>query len=169
MPAEWIDNDLAADAIQVPGPASLGGHELTVYRGRRKGLPVALILSVVAPDGYAAPIHLLVAVQADGSLAGVRVLSHKETPGLGDRIEEQKSRWALGFTGKSLDHPAAEHWKVKRDGGDFDQFTGATVTPRAVVKAVRNSLLFVKAQQQALFSAPRSTAPRSTYSQESSP
>ncbi|MEI6413615.1 MAG: electron transport complex subunit RsxG [Pseudomonadota bacterium] len=163
VPANWVDNDLTADIIQVPGPAALGGREMKVYRGRQKGQPVALILAVVAPDGYAGPIQLLVAVKTDGTLAGVRVLSHQETPGLGDRIEEQKSGWVLGLMEKSLDHPAIERWKVKRDGGDFDQFTGATVTPRAVVKAVKNTLLFVKEQQASLFLAPSPPPPQEKH------
>jgi electron transport complex protein RnfG len=93
----------------------------------------------------------LVAVLADGTLGGVRVISHKETPGLGDKIEEQRTDWIHGFAGKSLTNPDPSHWKVRRDGGDFDQFTGATVTPRAVVKAVKNTLLYVKEKGNALY------------------
>lgn len=154
VPAETVDGDLTADAIQLSAPPVLGGRGMTVYRGRQGGQPVALILTVEAPDGYAGPIQLLVAVRADGALAGVRILSHQETPGLGDRIEEQKSEWTLGFMGKSLNHPPVERWKVKRDGGDFDQFTGATITPRAVVEAVKQTLIFVKDQRETLFSTP---------------
>src|SRR5690606_4959952 len=113
---------------------------VTVYRAFRGGEPVAALFNSVAPDGYSGEIRLLVGVRVDGSLSGVRVLSHKETPGLGDPIEVRHSDWITRFSGLSLENPPFERWKVRRDGGDFDQFTGATITPRAVVKATRNTL-----------------------------
>jgi electron transport complex protein RnfG len=94
------------------------------------------------------------AVMKAGSLGGVRVVSHHETPGLGDKIEEQRTDWVLGFTGKSLEDPSEDQWKVKRDGGVYDQFTGATITPRSIVKAVANTLRFVKAQGEGLYTQP---------------
>jgi len=151
VPAESIDNDMVTDLIRIRVPELLGDAETTVYRGRKDGQPVALILDPVARDGYSGPIHLLVAVRRDGRLGGVRVISHKETPGLGDRIEEQKSDWILGFTGRSLNDPLSARWKVKKDGGAFDQFTGATITPRAIVKAVRQTLEYVQAQGERLY------------------
>ena len=157
VPADRVTNDMATDMIVVSDREHLGADRTTVYRARAGGVPVALVLTAVVPDGYAGPINLLVAVLADGTLGGVRVISHKETPGLGDKIEEQRSNWILGFTGKSLTNPDLSHWKVKRDGGDFDQFTGATVTPRAVVKAVKNTLLYVKEKGDALY-APADSA-----------
>ena len=150
IPADHYDNDLLADAVQI-SLSERGLKPVTVYRARKSGKPVAAVFSTVAPDGYSGEIRLLVAVKADGSLAGVRVLEHKETPGLGDLIDESKSRWILGFDGLSLGNPPEKQWKVKRDGGSFDQFTGATVTPRAVVKAVKNILLFFKANQETVF------------------
>ena len=150
IPAGSYDNDLLADAIQISA-AELAAQPVTVYRARRLGKPVAAVFSTVAPDGYSGDIRLLVAVKADGSLAGVRVISHKETPGLGDLIDENKSLWILGFDGLSLDNPPLKQWKVKRDGGVFDQFTGTTVTPRAVVRAVRSILSFFKSNQEKLF------------------
>ncbi|NCC28094.1 MAG: RnfABCDGE type electron transport complex subunit G, partial [Gammaproteobacteria bacterium] len=108
-------------------------------------------LDPVVPDGYAGPIQLLVSVLRDGSVGGVRVLFHHETPGLGDKIEERKSDWVLSFDGKSLSNPTPERWAVKRDGGEFDQFTGATITPRAIVHAVKNTLIYVQQQGDALF------------------
>jgi Na+-translocating ferredoxin:NAD+ oxidoreductase subunit G len=105
----------------------------------------------VVPDGYAGPIQLLVSVLRDGTVGGVRVLFHHETPGLGDKIEERKSDWVLSFDGKSLSNPTLEGWAVKRDGGEFDQFTGATITPRAIVQAVKNTLIYVQQQGDALF------------------
>jgi electron transport complex protein RnfG len=152
-----VDNDMVTDLIRVREPALLGGAETTVYRGRKDGQPVALVLTPVAPDGYSGPIRLLVAVHRDGSLGGVRVLSHKETPGLGDRIEEEKSDWILGFSGRSLQDPAPSEWKVKKDGGAFDQFTGATITPRAIVKAVRKTLEYVEKQGDRLYRAKAET------------
>ncbi len=150
IPADHYDNDLLADAVQI-SLSERGLKPVTVYRARKSGKPVAAVFSTVAPDGYSGEIRLLVAVKADGSLAGVRVLAHKETPGLGDLIDESKSLWILGFDGLSLGNPPEKQWKVKRDGGSFDQFTGATVTPRAVVKAVKNILLFFKANQKTVF------------------
>lgn len=151
VPAERVTNDMAADTLLVSDRERLGADRTTVYRARAGDSPVALILTAVVPDGYAGPINLLVAVLADGTLGGVRVVSHKETPGLGDKIEEQRTDWIHGFTGKSLTNPDPSHWKVKRDGGDFDQFTGATVTPRAIVKAVKNTLLYVRDKGAVLY------------------
>lgn len=148
------DNELTADVIDVRDPALLGtGLPVTVYRARRDGRPVALVLTPVAPDGYAGSIRLMVGVLADGRIGGVRVLSHRETPGLGDLVEERRSDWITRFTGRSLDDPKPEQWRVRRDGGVFDQFTGATITPRAVVRAVRNTLEYVAAHREELFGA----------------
>ena len=119
------------------------------------GLPnITVILTPVAPDGYSGEIRLLVGIRYDGSLSGVRVLEHHETPGLGDAIEEGRSDWITRFTGLSLSNPAAPGWTVKRDGGHFDQFTGATITPRAVVKAVHRCLIYF-AQNRAYLFAPK--------------
>jgi electron transport complex protein RnfG len=152
VPADGYDNDLFNDTIKVTNPDLLGtGERVTVYRAFREGKPVAAILTPVAPDGYSGPIRLIVGIDADGSVTGVRVTSHRETPGLGDAIEAERSDWILGFEGRSLGDPPLADWAVKRDGGDFDQFTGATVTPRAVVKAVRNTLLYFDAHRTQLF------------------
>ena len=146
------DNDLIADRIMVSDSELLGTTApVPAYRARLAGAPVAAILETVAPDGYSGSIRLLVAVTPDGRLLGVRVLEHQETPGLGDAIEERKSDWILAFTGRSLADPPRERWKVRKDGGDFDQFTGATVTPRAVVTAVRNTITYVEKQGANLF------------------
>jgi len=151
VPKESVDNDMASDTLVVSHPELLGADETTVYRGRMMNDPIAAVLTPVVHDGYSGPIKLLVAVRYDGTLGGVRVISHKETPGLGDKIEESRSDWIYGFSGKSLDNPSAEQWKVKRDGGIFDQFTGATITPRSIVKAVKNTLLYVKDNRDALY------------------
>ncbi len=110
----------------------------------------AVILPAIAPQGYTEAINLLVAINGDGSLAGVRVTAHKETPGLGDGIETRKSDWIYQFDGKSLFNPEPESWLVKKDGGEFDQMTGATITPRAIVKAVKNTLEFYNLNAEAL-------------------
>lgn len=158
VPADRYDNRITEDRIEVVAPEWLGTSQpVAVYRARKDGRPVALFATPTAPDGYSGPIHLLIGVYADGELAGVRVLAHKETPGLGDGIEEKRSPWILSFTGKSLNNPPPEGWKVKRDGGVFDQFTGATITPRAIVKATRKFLEYAQTHREALF-APASAA-----------
>ncbi|MDH5355724.1 MAG: electron transport complex subunit RsxG [Gammaproteobacteria bacterium] len=143
LPAEELDNDMAADTLEVPASTLLGSEQpSTVYRARLSGEPVAAIFNSIAPNGYSGKIHLLVGVYVDGSLAGVRAVKHQETPGLGDGIEVRKSDWILDFNGKSLDNPGHSKWAVKRDGGVFDQLTGATITPRAIVQAVEKTLLY---------------------------
>ncbi len=152
VPADRYDNRVVEDSIEIFAPEWLGTDQpVTVYRARKNGQPVALFATPYAPDGYGGPIQLLIGIYADGTLAGVRVLAHKETPGLGDAIDEKRSPWILAFTGKSLKNPPLDRWKVKRDGGVFDQFTGATVTPRAVVKATRQFLEYAQTHQEALF------------------
>ncbi len=152
VPPGQRDNDLFTDIIQVSDPELLGTPEpVTVYRARKDGQPVAAILRVVAPKGYSGPIKLLVGVRNDGTVAGVRVVSHRETPGLGDGIEAQRSDWILGFSGRSLGDPPEAAWTVRRDGGAFDQFTGATITPRAVTRAVRDALIYFRTHREALF------------------
>lgn len=143
IPPGDYDNDILNDTANV-FDALLGTGPSTVYRARKGGHTVAAALTAAAADGYGGVIRLLVAVRSDGRLAGVRVISHKETPGLGDPIDVEKSDWILGFTGRSLQNPVEGRWAVKKDGGDFDQFTGATITPRAVVRAVRAVLIYVR-------------------------
>jgi electron transport complex protein RnfG len=163
VPPERYDNALFEDSIQVIDDHLLGTVEpVTVYRARRDGEPVALVITPVAPDGYSGTIRLLVGINRNGNLAGVRILAHRETPGLGDRIEAQRSDWLLGFDGKSLHNPPMESWQVRRDGGAFDQFTGATITPRAVVKAVRNSLIYYRDNREALFAVPEAAGETGT-------
>ena len=151
LPTGRMDNDPLQDQIEVSSPDLLGSETTRVFRIRGDGEPLAVVLDPVAPDGYSGPIRLLVSVLADGTLGGVRVLSHRETPGLGDRIEIAKSDWMLGFDGKSLANPPLAEWKVKRDGGRFDQFAGATITPRAIVRRIKNTLLYVQQQGNALY------------------
>lgn len=155
IPPERHDNDLFTDVIEVTAPELLGSAEpAAAYRARKDGWPVALVIAATAPDGYSGPIRLLVGINADGTLAGVRVVNHRETPGLGDAIEASRSDWILGFDGRSLDDPKESLWAVKRDGGHFDQFTGATITPRAVVNAVKKALLYFQRNTDRLFAEP---------------
>lgn len=152
---EEHDNDLFDDVIKVSSPLWLGTEDaVAVYRARMGSEPVAAVLTPVAPDGYNGSIRLLVGIYHDGTLAGVRVVGHRETPGLGDGIDERRSDWIYSFDGRSLEDPAAEGWRVKRDGGVFDQFTGATITPRAVVKAVHRSLQYFVSHREELFDKP---------------
>lgn len=130
------------------------GQTVTAYRARKNGQAVALVLRFAAVNGYNGNIQLLVGINQNGSLSGVRVASHKETPGLGDDIETEKSDWILEFTGLSLQKPLTPDWAVKRDGGEFDQFTGATITPRAIVGAVRLALEYFEDKQSFLFDTP---------------
>lgn len=146
------DNDLYSDVIELHDPLLANkDRPVLAYRARKGGQPYAVVLTPIAPDGYSGDIKLLVAIRYDGTLLGVRVLSHKETPGLGDAIEVQRSDWILGFNGRSLDNTPSEQWKVKKAGGDFDQLTGATISPRAVIKAVKNSLLYYQQHRDQLY------------------
>lgn len=143
VPPESYDNDPINDTLTVSDTGKLGsGEALTVYRTRLGDKPIATIISTVAPDGYNGAIRLLVGIDINGVLTGVRTVHHRETPGLGDKIESNRSNWIMKFRGKSLVQPPASGWAVKPDGGEFDSFTGATITPRAVVKAVHNTLLY---------------------------
>lgn len=154
------DNDVLADVTYVRDPELLGTTQpVPVHRVRLSGHPVALILEPVAPDGYAGAITLRIAVGVDGRILGARALQHHETPGLGDRIDLARSNWMHGFEGRWLGAPPAERWQVRKDGGDFDQFTGATVTPRAVVHAISACLLYVQQHHDELFAAPVTMPP----------
>lgn len=158
VPSASFNNNLLEDVIEIedetffrqPAP-------ITVYRARMDGQPVAVMMLVTAPDGYNGDIRLLAGIDAGGTILGVRVVSHRETPGLGDPIEIEKSDWIRGFTNKSLHNPGPAGWAVKRDGGQFDQFTGATISPRAVVKAIHATLLYFESNQRLLFDTPAKT------------
>lgn len=151
LPAQSYDNALLDNVITLNEP--LLGHrtETPAYLATRAGQPAAVILQANAPDGYSGTISLLIGIMADGTLSGVRVIQHKETPGLGDRIELAKSPWIKSFDGKSLSNPAQRGWAVKKDQGDFDQFAGATITPRAVVSAVHKALQYFDQHHTELF------------------
>ncbi len=156
LPEAQHDNDLLNDTFLVSDRELLNlPAAAEAYRGREGGEVVAVILPVVAPDGYNGRIDLLVGIRANGEVAGVRVTSHRETPGLGDKIELAKSNWILAFNGKSLSMPVPENWAVRRDGGAFDQFVGATITPRAVVQAVYRALQYFEEHRPELLDLPQ--------------
>lgn len=153
------DNTPYQDRVRIRGAAAFpGGQTVTAYRARRNGEPVAVVLRLAAPDGYNGPINLLVGIREDGRVTGVRVTSHNETPGLGDAVETDRSDWIEGFTGKSLSNPPPRGWAVEKDGGVFEQFTGATITPRAVVEAVQRTLEYFSANRDTLFARPAEPA-----------
>ncbi len=151
VPAELYDNNLLDASVSLPSAdANLGANSTTVYLAKKQGVIQAVCFKLVAPDGYAGPISLVLGLDRQGEILGVRVIAHTETPGLGDKIEITKSPWVLAFNGKALHNVTLEQWSVKKDGGVFDQFAGATITPRKVVQAIRRGLVFFQQHQQAL-------------------
>ena len=155
LPADSYDNDITNDKITLTDPTKLGTpNPVTIYRARKGDTPVAAVITTEAPEGYSGAIKLLISINADSTLAGVRVISHAETPGLGDKVETSKSNWILEFTGKSLNDPKPDKWGVKKDGGVFDQFSGATITPRAIVKSIKTTLLYFQDNSGEIFSKP---------------
>ncbi|MGB0361271.1 MAG: electron transport complex subunit RsxG [Endozoicomonas sp.] len=159
LPQNTHENILVDSKI-ILAPSKLLSNQMAAegYIAMNDGQVSAIILPVIAPDGYNGRIDLLVGIQRDGNLTGVRAVTHKETPGLGDKINTNVSDWILDFTGKSLSNPKTEGWGVKKDGGEFDQFTGATITPRAVVAAVYRALKYFNANKKYLLN------PKNIYS-----
>lgn len=152
IPAQSYDNDIHHDCTYAVDKALLGTEQPhTVYLARNQNQPVAMAIETTAPNGYSGKIEIIVGVDLNGTVSGVRVLNHKETPGLGDKIELRVSDWISSFTGKMVTDKNINEWQVKKDGGQFDQFTGATITPRAVVSAVKNAVLYTKDNHTQLF------------------
>ena len=155
VPPTLHDNELINDQIMVTSQQYLGTKEpMSIFRARQHGQPVAAILTAVAPDGYNGKIKILIGVSYEGEILGVRVVDHRETPGLGDAIETRRSDWILGFDGKSTQIIEQKQWRVKKDGGAFDQLTGATITPRAIVKAVFKALSYYEINRDMIFNEP---------------
>ena len=158
IPADTHDNDLMEDHIDIVSTDILGISDVVpIYRARLRGQPVAAVMRTVAPDGYRGPIELLIAIRHDGTLIGVQVIRHQETPGLGDAFEHRDIGWLDGFRDRSLLNPPQQRWTVRKDGGDFDEFTGATITPRAIVKATRRALEYFTAHRDQIFSTPQAS------------
>lgn len=163
IPAQLHDNDLLQNTLSISGA---NGEPITVYQGSVQGSTTALAFTV-SSFGYGGKISAIMALNPQGEILGVRVLSHVETPGLGDKIEVAKDDWILGFDGLSLQTPSADKWAVKKDGGHFDQFSGATITPRAVVKAVKSGLeLFAGRKAELLRQAAESNQPTAEPTQQ---
>jgi electron transport complex protein RnfG len=156
LPPDFADNDLLKDTISLP---MAGAQPLTVYQARRTEEVHGVVFAVTA-KGYAGPIRIMMGVDRSGRLLGVRVTRHTETPGLGDKIEFAKNPWVDSFSGKSLESPPPARWAVKKDGGDFDQFAGATITPRAVVNAVRSGLELFANNRSAMLADDHHLQPR---------
>ena len=152
VPQNMHNNNLLKDTLTIAPNELLGNKQATTAnRARINNQPAAVIIEAIAHDGYSGDIKLLIAIKADGNISGVRVLSHKETPGLGDYIDIAKNNWIKLFDNESLLKTGNTQWQVKKDGGQFDYMAGATITPRAVVKAVHKALQYFEANKQALF------------------
>jgi electron transport complex protein RnfG len=150
LPPNSYDNDVLLDRIQMSAPDFLGtSAPFRIHRARRNGAPVAAVLLLPGVQGYGGPIFLLVAIDVQGRLLGVQVRSHRETPGIGDGFE--RTAWLENFKGRALGNPDPSGWTVRKDGGQFDQFTGATITPRAIVSTVRRSLEFYASRRDRIF------------------
>lgn len=150
-----FDGNITDSKVVLEPPHELPGSDpAVIYRAWSGGAPAAALFAVTARDGYAGPIRILVGVRAGGSVTGVSILEHRETPGLGDGIEPARSDWVYQFDGRSLGDPPLAGWQLRADGGRFDQLTGASVTPRAVVKAIRETLLYFDAHQAEIFDMP---------------
>lgn len=151
LPKQLYDNDLLAAYRELPAHALLGTRKPSgMWLAAKAGQPAGVVLEAIAPEGYSGDISLLIGIDANGVLTGVRVVQHKETPGLGDYIQLTKSPWILQFAGKSYDSNQDSRWKVKKDGGEFDSRAGATITPRAIVKAVREALKYFQLHRDKL-------------------
>jgi electron transport complex protein RnfG len=152
LPESTYDNDLLKDSVEIAPNEQLGNRQPTAANiAKLNNKTAGVILEAIAHDGYSGDIKLLIAIRADGSISGVRVLAHKETPGLGDYIEIARGNWIKLFNDESVNKTAATQWQVKKDGGKFDYMVGATITPRAVVKAVFKALQFYDANKTTLF------------------
>ena len=153
LPPGTHDNVLLDSKVTLQASVQLGTlREREAYVAYKSGKAVAVIMPVIAPDGYNGRIEMLVGINSDGSIAGVRAITHRETPGLGDKINTNVTDWIMGFNGKSLGNPSPSNWAVRKDGGEFDQFAGATITPRAVVASVYRALEYFKANKKHLLS-----------------
>jgi len=155
IPGNIHDNNLVADAITMKNERN---KEITVYRATREGKVTGVAYEIFG-SGYAGEMKLMLGLDAQGNILGVRVIAHKETPGLGDKMEEKKGDWILRFTGLNLGNPPPDKWKVKKDGGQFDQFAGATITPRGVIDAIRKGLELFAANQAQMMDINASKAP----------
>jgi len=150
----FYDSGVTESRLVLPPPHGLPGNDpAVIYRVFAEGEPVAALIAVTARDGFSGPIRILVGIGIDGTVTGVRILQHRETPGLGDKIESTRSDWVFQFDGHSMGDPLETGWAIEVDGGEFDQLTGASVTPRAIIKAIRDTLIYFETHQEAIFLA----------------
>jgi len=148
------EGNVSESRLVIQPPHDLPGNDAAlIYRVYAQDKPVAALFAVTARDGFSGLIRILVGVTFDGTITGARILQHRETPGLGDKIESAKSDWIFQFDGRSMGNPEATGWAIRNDGGEFDQLTGASVTPRAVVGAIRDTLLYFDAHRDEIFAA----------------
>lgn len=151
----FYDSGVSESRLVLSPPHDLPGNEAAlIYRVYANDEPVAALFVVTARDGFSGPIRILVGADMQGIVTGIRILRHRETPGLGDKIESSRSDWVHQFQGRSIGDPAVSEWAIRRDGGSFDQLTGASVTPRAVIKAMRDTLVYFEANRAEIFAAP---------------
>ncbi|SBS60123.1 electron transport complex subunit RsxG [Vibrio atlanticus] len=154
IPHDLHENELFSACTLVQAEELGTEQAMPAYIAKLNGEPSAIAIEAIAPDGYNGAIKVIVGMKIDGTILGTRVLSHQETPGLGDKIDLRVSDWILSFAGKQVTNSNLDRWKVRKDGGDFDQFTGATITPRAVVKSVKQAVQYVNQNNQALLAQP---------------
>lgn len=148
------DSDVIESRLVLQPPHELPGNSpAIIYRVFAQEQPVAALFVVTARDGFSGPIRILLGVDAAGMVTGVRVLQHRETPGLGDKIEASRSDWVYQFDGRSMGDPQVSGWSLKTDGGEFDQLTGASITPRAVIAAIRETLIYYDTNRDYVFAA----------------
>lgn len=150
-----FDGSVSESLLVLQPPHELPGDDpAQIYRVYADGEPAAALIAVTARGGFSGPIRILVGVDISGQVTGVRILDHEETPGLGDKIDPSKSRWVFQFDGRALGDPGVDDWAIRSDGGEFDQITGASVTPRAVIKAIRDTLIYFESHRDTLFATP---------------
>lgn len=155
----FYDSGVSESRLVLQPPHELPGNDPAfIYRVFAEGEPVAALFVVTARDGFAGPIRILLGVEVSGLITGVRILQHRETPGLGDKIASARSDWVYQFDGRSMGNPQIVGWALKGDGGEFDQLTGASITPRAVIKAIRDTLIYFDAHRDEIFQAPATEA-----------
>jgi electron transport complex protein RnfG len=164
VPESQHTNEMHLDCIIIKDPLLGSSESKRIFRARNESNNVAAVLEATAPNGYSGEIKLVVAADINGDSLGARVIKHEETPGLGDKIDIRVSDWILSFNDVPFDGEADNRWQVKKDGGQFDQFTGATITPRAVVEAVKNALVYFNQNQALIFNTPSNC--RATNEQE---
>ena len=151
----FFEGSVSESKLVIPPPHELPGNDAAiVYRVFAEGEPVAALFAVTARDGYTGPIRILVGIGVDGIVTGVRIVEHRETPGLGDRIDQTRSDWVYQFDDRALGNPVEARWLLAVDGGEFDQLTGASITPRAVVKAIKETLIYFAAHRDEIFTLP---------------